>query len=342
MDNAKNNLQTDAAYAFAAMDSAADEWTGGWDGEDTDDTLDCEVRIWGSDKPYVATGARPLWSEVEAGVFSHFYSSGTKLPAGTYRCVMRHDHGICLRKVEAKNDDVVLLPDPVAENLIKEARKFWLAGEDFRKLGFLHKRGFLLTGPAGCGKTSIINQIADHMLRELGGLVLLVDDPTRAELVLSNLRQVEPERPVLAVIEDIDAMLGDGREERLLSLLDGKTQFDHVLFIATTNYPEKLDHRLQARPSRFDRVEVIRAPSAQVRRAYLEKRVPDLGGAELERWVELSEGFSIAHLKELVLAVRCLGCDLRETAVRLKAGLRQKHTSESFARSRMGFGQASR
>lgn len=36
------------------------------------------------------------------------------------------------------------------------------------------------------------------------GVVLLVTDPARAEVVLSNLRQVEPERPLLVVIEDID------------------------------------------------------------------------------------------------------------------------------------------
>jgi chaperone BCS1 len=219
---------------------------------------------------------------------------GAKLPTGTYRCVARHGQGICLQKVDSKGDDVVLLPDPVAESLIKDAQRFWAAGSAFRKLGFLHKRGFLLMGPAGCGKTSIINQVADYVLRELDGLVLLVIEPTHAEVVLSNLRRVEPERPVLAVIEDIDSMLSDGREERLLSLLDGKTQIGHVLFIATTNYPERLDQRLRARPSRFDRVELIAAPSAEVRRAYLKKRVPDLSAVEIDNWIALSEGFSIA------------------------------------------------
>lgn len=44
-------------------------------------------------------------------------------------------------------------------------------------------------------------------------------------------------------------MLSDGREERLLSLLDGKMQIDHILFIATTNYPERLDQRLPRIPA---------------------------------------------------------------------------------------------
>lgn len=118
---------------------------------------------------FVAKGARPRWSELEAGVFSHFYSSGAKLPAGTYRCVLRHDEGICLQRVDSKNDEMLLLPEPVAESLIKEAQRFWLAADNFRRLGFPHKRGFLLTEPAGCGKTSIINQVAEYVLRDLDG-----------------------------------------------------------------------------------------------------------------------------------------------------------------------------
>jgi hypothetical protein len=272
----------------------------------------------------------------KGGATGH-YSTKTTLPTGTYRCVLRFDHGICLQKVESKSDDVILLPDPVAETLIKEAQRFWLAADDFRKLGVLHKRGFLLMGPSGNGKSSIIGQISAYLLWKLDGLVLLVDDPAKADLALAKVRQAEPDRPVLAIVEDIEAMLDDGQEECLLSLLDGRTQIDHVLFIATTNYPERLDQRLLGRPSRFDRVEAIRAPSSNVRQAYLEKRIPELCATELERWVELSEGFSLAHLKELILAVRCLGADLSETAERLKAGLKQKPTSENFYPLPSGF-----
>lgn len=307
-----------------------------------DGTADCEMSIWGGDKPYVAKDSTALWGEVEPGLFATFYSSGPRIPAGTYSCVMRHDRGICLQKIESRNDELILLPDSVSTELIDEARRFWLAKDEFRKRGFLHKRGFLLLGPAGSGKTSIINQVSEYVLKDLDGLVLLVTDPVRAELALGALRLVEPERAVLVVIEDIDAMLREGQEERLLSFLDGKTQIDHVLFIATTNYPERLDQRFRGRPSRFDRVQVIRAPSVEVRRAYLEKRLSDLSPTELDRWVEVSEGFTIAHLKELILAVQCLGADLMQTAERLRANLTEKHTSDNFTRSHFGFRQGRR
>src|SRR5215469_13532059 len=109
---------------------------------------DGEMGIWGNDKPYVAQGSTALWSEVEPGLFAPFYSSGARLPAGTYVCVMRHDCGICLQKIQSANDELLLLPDSVSAELIDEARRFWLARDEFRTRGFLHKRGFLLMGPA--------------------------------------------------------------------------------------------------------------------------------------------------------------------------------------------------
>ncbi len=73
-------------------------------------------------------------------------------------------------------------------------------------------------GPAGSGKTSIINQVSDYVLKALNGLVVLVTDPVRAELALAALRRVEPERAVLVVIEDIDAMLGEAYGRNVYSV----------------------------------------------------------------------------------------------------------------------------
>ena len=68
----------------------------------------------------------------------------------------------------------------------------------------------------------------------------------------------------------------------------------------------------------------------------------DLSAVEIDNWIALSEGFSIAHLKELVLAVRCLGVALNDAAKRIKAGLKPRQSSENFTRSRMGFGRTGR
>jgi hypothetical protein len=111
-----------------------------------DGTADGEMSIWGSDRPYVAKDSTALGGEVEPGIFTPFYSSGPRIPSGTYSCVMRHDRGICLQKIESRNDELTLLPDSVSTELIEKARRFWLAKDEFRKRGFLHKRGFSADG----------------------------------------------------------------------------------------------------------------------------------------------------------------------------------------------------
>ena len=50
-------------------------------------------------------------------------------------------------------------------------------------------------------------------------------------------------------------------ESEYLSLLDGENQIGNVVYVATTNYPEKLDKRFTDRPSRFDVVQKISMPN---------------------------------------------------------------------------------
>lgn len=91
----KNDPRMIETLASDLVDRATDDWFGESEDDDADATLDCEMGICGDHKPYLAKDSRPLWSEAEPGVFSHFHASGARLPAGTYRCVMRHDRGVC-------------------------------------------------------------------------------------------------------------------------------------------------------------------------------------------------------------------------------------------------------
>ena len=58
------------------------------------------------------------------------------------------------------------------------------------------------------------------------------------------LRSIEPDTQIVCLFEDIDAYIGTYGEEEILSLLDGETQINKVLNVATTNYPRKLDQRI--------------------------------------------------------------------------------------------------
>jgi len=100
--------------------------------------------------------------------------------------------------------------------------------------------------------------------------------------------------------------------------------------VATTNYPERLDQRFVDRPSRFDTIREIGMPTAMARQVYLQTKEPSLGAFELAEWVEQSEGFSIAHLRELIILCRCYHKPLAEAIERLSL-MRSESPSSSRA-----------
>jgi hypothetical protein len=107
----------------------------------------------------------------------------------------------------------------------------------------------------------------------------------------------------------LDELIKRHGEHEILSLLDGEFQIDNVVNLATTNFPEVLGARIVNRPSRFDERILVDMPSAAARMKYLQHATSedDVDEATLRRWVKETEGMSVAHLRELVVAVYCLG-----------------------------------
>jgi hypothetical protein len=239
-----------------------------------------------------------------------------KLPAGCYTIRVIND-ALTFLPQNIVTDRLLRLPDSKGEMVIQEVERFWNLKEKFMEYGFSHKRGYLLWGPPGSGKTGTVALIIKDMV-EAGGLVILGDtNPGLMASLLSRFRQVEPDRRVVMVLEDLDAIVDRSGEAELLSLLDGEGQIDNVVFIATTNYPERLDPRIVNRPSRFDRVVKIGFPTLAARKMYIASRLGD-DFADLNKWAAATDGLSIAHIKEIIVSVFCLGLTFEETLERVK------------------------
>jgi SpoVK/Ycf46/Vps4 family AAA+-type ATPase len=121
-------------------------------------------------------------------------------------------------------------------------------------------------------------------------------------------------------------------------LLDGESQIDFVLNLATTNYPEKLDRRIVARPRRFDRIIKVDMPGATVRQAYFEAKLTDASPAEIESLVEKSDGLSFAAMAEIIISVKCLDNNLEETLETLREMHKRTPSSREYDSREMGFG----
>jgi SpoVK/Ycf46/Vps4 family AAA+-type ATPase len=138
---------------------------------------------------------------------------------------------------------------------------------------------------------------------------------------------VQPDTKIVVFMEDLDALL-ERKESVTLNMLDGAEDLQRVVFVATTNYPEKLGPRVQNRPSRFDRRFKIPHPSPVARQMYLEK-VVSAGSAkiDIERYVRDSDGFSLAHLKELFVATVLIGAPYEKAVASLREMIEETASS---------------
>lgn len=243
---------------------------------------------------------------VMGNVYQPVPDTTKKLPAGFYACKSSM-RGPYFELMDITTDGLLRLPDKTTDMLLHEFVTFWERIDKFAHRGLSPKRGIMLWGPPGSGKTSAVQVMAQHMIDALDGVVVMAAEPETTAALLAGLRTIEPTRPIIVVYEDLDALVERFGEAQFLAMLDGELQVADVVNVATTNYPELLDARFIDRPGRFDRVQYVGMPTEEARRCYLKARLTEIEPGRLERWVDASDGWSIAHLRELVVATDVLG-----------------------------------
>jgi chaperone BCS1 len=207
-------------------------------------------------------------------------------------------------------DSVVLEPGE-KEHLIEDVAKFRKSKQRYQRLGIPYHRGYLLHGPPGTGKTSLVSALAAHFGLSIY-TINLTDFNDRSLMTAVN--QV-PANSVL-LFEDIDCMKGSqsraragssagqnrvaapGTQENpaqqsgvtlsgLLNVLDGFYAPTGVLFVMTTNDFEKLDEAL-LRPGRIDYKLYLGKASNQQKTELYRRFFPESSEVEAREFVEAS------------------------------------------------------
>lgn len=260
------------------------------------------------------------------------------LPAGLYKPKFNNSIGNFLEKQIVDTDDLLTLPDTASQSVIEEIEKFWTLKEQFSARGFIHKRGILLWGDPGSGKTATIQLMIKQIVKD-GGLAIFAGHPPTTTACLQMVRRIEPNRKLIVIMEDFESMIREFGDSEYLAMLDGESQVGDVVYVATTNYPEKLDKRFIDRPSRFDTIKKIGMPTAEARKFYLKHKEITLTEIELTKWVKLSKGMSIAHLKEMIISNRCYDIPIEKVVKRLNFMKKRNITSDdALDKPKGGFG----
>lgn len=279
------------------------------------------------------------WKVASQGVYEACGMTHGILPPGAYSCVLNQYGEPQLVSKDLQVDDLIDFADSLPSQILREIDNFWTLGDKFRRYGYLHRRGYLLYGPQGSGKSSVVHQVV-HRIIKSGHVAVFCEHPGLLTRAMEVFRKIEKDRPVICLFEDIDAVIEIHGDSELLQWLDGSQQIDKVINIATTNYPERLDRRIVSRPRRFDRIIKIEAPDEHIRRLYFTNKLPDFNKEEVDRWVELTADLSFAALAELVISVQCLGNSLEDSIEVLSQLDDSQPSSKDFSKpGEMGFGK---
>lgn len=163
----------------------------------------------------------------------------------------------------------VVLDSGVSESIVDDVRDFISSFSWYRDRGIPYRRGYLLHGPPGCGKTSFIFALAGEL--EYSICVLNLSDRAMSDDRLQHRLADAPENSII-LLEDIDAAFISREESSvseaaykglnrltfsgLLNAIDGVTSTEGRIVFMTTNYVERLDSAL-IRPGRVDNIQFI-------------------------------------------------------------------------------------
>ncbi|ANB14283.1 bifunctional AAA family ATPase chaperone/translocase BCS1 [Sugiyamaella lignohabitans] len=206
--------------------------------------------------------------------------------------------------------DSVILAEGVKERMLDDIKDFLNTSSWYYDRGIPYRRGYLLYGPPGSGKSSVIQALAGEL--DYNICILNLSEITLTDDRLNHLMNHIPERSIL-LLEDIDAAFNERKQSDdqgfmsgvtfsgLLNALDGVASADERLIFMTTNHPERLDPAL-IRPGRVDYKECIdNATEYQVRQMFL--RFYEGHDAECELFVQkvidLNSTVSTAQLQGL-------------------------------------------
>lgn len=183
--------------------------------------------------------------------------------------IARGDYWQTLGKVPRRMLSSLVYDDALGNRLLADARRFLQSQNWYADRGIPWRRGYLMYGPPGNGKSSLVRAIASEL--QMGMAIVNLSEYGMSDASLLKLLS-EVGRDSILLLEDIDCVFENREADKaakhvtfsgLLNAIDGVAAAEGRVLFMTTNRLDKLDDAL-IRPGRIDmRAEVRNATQEQ-------------------------------------------------------------------------------
>lgn len=250
-----------------------------------------------------------IFAKNHKSIMEEFYADKIRIvDDGLYKLKQSPFGSTKLELVDIDNVAVPILNNNLFQNIEKEMNEFIAKRDFYEKHKLDYKRGILLYGLPGNGKTCFIK----YFLHNKKAISIIIDARSDYDLMFVE-KFIRNEnfknRLKIIVMEDIDGIASNNRSV-FLNMLDGIVPVYKTIFIATTNFPKNLDVGLLNRPSRFDSFYQIDNPIEKSREKLLKSFFPKLDGKTLAQAVKNSKDFRASHFKEIFIISSFYNCDV--------------------------------
>lgn len=281
--------------------------------------------------PAPATGAGGNAFGPRRGETFYFYTLGRDQKA--MRALLEEVHGIYNDKEtipiyiwsgndyqlaqhrEKRSLDTIFIPEEQKARLVDDMQRFLNSRELYRRRGTPYRRGYMLEGPPGTGKSSLIFALAGHFDKP----VYIVNPATMNDDNTLQRAFNEIRSNGILIIEDIDSIdvteqrkdvkeKKDEKDEKkssitlsgLLNGIDGVIARDGRMLFITSNHANNLDAAL-VRPGRVDRREYLGLMELPEALKMFDCFYPDLDRDVFERWIAPQLPMSPANVQNILL-----------------------------------------